>query len=807
MDNKGYGVELTLVIDKFKKKMQEVQQIANEFSSKVKNDFNTGLYLDTKQAQTDLEKVESDLEALKTKMDGLQQDKVWGFTVDDSIKETEKQISQVEGRISDLKADIKTVSTSPFAKLGQAMANVKQAIKGIDFKKVFNNLQEGTKKAVEGFKKLRKESSKSGMDIQKGMKKATNILRRFSLSLFGIQSIWRAVSKASSAYLSYDSELQKSIQQTWAGLGSFLAPVLEYVVRLFQQFLAYTNAVVKALTGIDFVARANAKSLKNQAKQAGKTAKALAGFDELTNLNQQQEAPQIELPDTDAVKVDGILDVINKAKEIIATVFEPIISAWENTKPKLIPSILNSFEGISSLLGSVLGSVFEVWTNGTGEKVVSNQIMMFTKLFDIIGELGNVLSEAWTQNNSGTIAIQSVADTFASLQEIILSIGTSLSSWVMSESFQTAITMLIQVISNLFSYISEISTWLVEMYNTYLKPMVDSILLFVSDLIVGIGVLWNFLKPVLDTIIKTLMNVLEPAIKALSNTIKSIIDALRGVIDFVVGVFTGDWQLAFNGLVSFIDGIVDAIGWLFGGLFETIDTALRGAVNIIVSAFSVLIEWFKTAIIDPLAGLFIGVWNGVTNGAKDAWKGIQNVFSGVGTFFKNTFTNAWTAVKNVFSTGGKIFDGIKDGIVNAFKTIVNGLIDGINKVVSTPFNAINSMLNTIRNTDVLGVKPFKGLWKQNPIGVPKIPKLSVGTDNVKSEGLAYLHAGEKVVPADVVKGGYTGGDNTETNNLLRELIQALEDKQFSASIKASDIGEASIDYIKRQNRIMGGSVI
>jgi hypothetical protein len=77
----------------------------------------------------------------------------------------------------------------------------------------------------------------------------------------------------------------------------------------------------------------------------------------------------------------------------------------------------------------------------------------------------------------------------------------------------------------------------------------------------------------------------------------------------------------------------------------------------------------------------------------------------------------------VFSSGGKIFDGIKDGIAETFKTVVNGLIDGINK---TPFDKINSMLNTIRDVSVLGITPFKKLWSSNPLPIPKIPALANG---------------------------------------------------------------------------------
>lgn len=55
--------------------------------------------------------------------------------------------------------------------------------------------------------------------------------------------------------------------------------------------------------------------------------------------------------------------------------------------------------------------------------------------------------------------------------------------------------------------------------------------------------------------------------------------------------------------------------------------------------------------------------------------GIKSVFSNVSTFFKDTFTTAWSKVKEVFSKGGKIFEGIKEGIAEQFKKIVNSLID------------------------------------------------------------------------------------------------------------------------------------
>ena len=43
------------------------------------------------------------------------------------------------------------------------------------------------------------------------------------------------------------------------------------------------------------------------------------------------------------------------------------------------------------------------------------------------------------------------------------------------------------------------------------------------------------------------------------------------------------------------------------------------------------------------------------------------------------------------------------------------------------------------------------------IAATPLPSLAIGTDMVRSDGLAMIHKGEAIVPADVAKGGYTGG--------------------------------------------------
>ena len=133
--------------------------------------------------------------------------------------------------------------------------------------------------------------------------------------------------------------------------------------------------------------------------------------------------------------------------------------------------------------------------------------------------------------------------------------------------------------------------------------------------------------------------------------------------------------------------------------------------------------------------------------SKVTWEGIKTVFSVIVEWFGTKFTEAWTAVKAVFSTGGQIFDGIKEGITSAFKTVVNAIIRGINKVIAIPFNAINNTLDRIRNINIAGAEPFSGLISR--FDVPKIPELREGGVLKKGQvGFLEGDGDEAVVPLE-----------------------------------------------------------
>ena len=637
-----------------------------------------------------------------------------GFEVGDTLK-IEADIEKLENRLKKLQNQGRNTGEEVSSAFDKIKAKIKSA---------------GTHIASLGskFKATLSSSKGLGKSFTSTFNNGIKSIKKFALGLLSVRTAFSMVSRAMQSYLSYDTQLSNSIQNCWNVLGSLLAPILEFVISLFSKAVSYVNAFVEALTGINLVARANKKALDSQAKSTKKLSDTQSSLDEFhtvsTDTGSGNDNKPITVEPVDMDKLDFLFDWIDKAKKLLATLFDPIKEAWDNKGKAFIDSLKNAFEGIKSLGIAVFSSIFEVWTNGTGQKIVENILEMWTNVFNIVGALSQALANAWNNAGNGTAIIQAIADIFIGIQDIVNSIANSLLNWVMSDNFQSALNVVLGILADLFGYAQEIMAWVVTMYETYLAPVVDKVLDCISRIIIAIGSVWEFLKPIIDTIIDVIMNVLEPVIDGLCGIIGGIIDALSGVMDFITGVFTGDWSKAWEGLKTFLGGIIDAVASLFTGLFNTIGAIFKGAWDIIVSIWSVVSTWFNNAVIKPLANLFNGIWNTMKNGAQNAWNGIKNIFSSVATFFKNIFGNAWNGVKNIFSSGGRIFSGIKDGIFNAFRSVVNTLIAGINKVVSIPFNAINGALKTVKDISFLGIEPFKGLIKL--VNVPQIPSLETG---------------------------------------------------------------------------------
>jgi len=246
---------------------------------------------------------------------------------------------------------------------------------------------------------------------------------------------------------------------------------------------------------------------------------------------------------------------------------------------------------------------------------------------------------------------------------------------------------------------------------------------------------------------------IQAGLAKIGEALRSIIESLKRIWDspavqfivktvLYVAMQRIEWILSSVGLV--LEGIADILD---GNVWEGIKKVNRGLLDLM----------------NPIGGLqdgFKSLWEKVASGALSAWEGIKNAFKSVPEWFQGKFRDAWQKVKDVFSTGGRIWSGIKEGIENTFRTVVNAIIRGMNTIIAVPFNKINSMLNTIRNAHFLGISPFQNMWGVNPLPVPQIPMLARGA----------------VIPANrqflAVLGDQRNGNNLEApESLLRQIVR------------------------------------
>lgn len=247
-------------------------------------------------------------------------------------------------------------------------------------------------------------------------------------------------------------------------------------------------------------------------------------------------------------------------------------------------------------------------------------------------------------------------------------------------------------------------------------------------------------------------------------------------------------------IVRFFTPAVEWFSDLFGSIWQTISDIFynigviaAGCWEIIKRVMSPVCDWINTHIIQPVSNFFSWLWEGFENGAAKAWEGVKWVFSKVGEFFSNTFQNAWNGIVKIFSVAGEIFTDIKDGIVTAFKSIVNSLIKGLNKVISIPFDGINTALRKIRDINILGATPFSGL---KTISIPAIPYLAQGGMVDAGQLFVANEAGPELV-ANVGRKTAVMNNDQIVESVSRGVYQAVV--QAMGSSRGDQVVEAKVN--------------
>jgi phage-related protein len=316
--------------------------------------------------------------------------------------------------------------------------------------------------------------------------------------------------------------------------------------------------------------------------------------------------------------------------------------------------------------------------------------------------------------------------------------------------------------------------------------------------------LWDEISTTASECWEAIVDYFSPAFDWFSQLFGSVFQTLSDIFYNIGVIAKGCWAIiqAAWGVAStwFNTKIITPVKNFFTNLWDGIKTAAINAWNGIKSVYTTISNWINTTIIRPVSSFFSNLWTGFINGAKNAWAGVKTVFGTVASFFRDTFQKAWAGIVKVFSVAGEIFVDIKNGIVTAFKSVVNGLIHGINRVVSIPFNAINSALTTIRNIRILGLSPFSNL---RSISVPSIPYLAGGGMLDAGQLFVAREAGPELVANAGRKTAVMNNNQiveSVSQGVYRAFIQAMAESGSNQVVEAKVNDKVLFEVIVGRNR-------
>ena len=680
-----------------------------------------------------------------------------------AIKNIGAKIGELGARIGNIKNYVSIPFDYMKEKASNAIDSVKAKLQGIGekFSKPINAVKKFVSVITGAVKKLKDmKGASSGVDnVSKAFKKGLSSIKLFVGGLLSVRGAYRAISRASQAYLSFDSELQDSFTNSWNTLGSLLAPALEFVANLFAKLTSYVASFVQVLTGINLVAKANAKALKSQAKatkEAGSASKSLGSIDEITNIASSNgggggaDTPQIKTADVDTSMFDGLLDVIEKIKKHLELLFEPIQKSWNKYGSGLMNSMKKALNENIKLIKKMYDSFESVWTNGTGEAYMDNIFQGLTTIFDIIGHVAEAWSNAWSEDNAGTDFIQSIMDAVIGLQDFIIEVLASIDEVVSNGTLATTVSYILTICTSIFNTIGNIANAFTNAWTNANNG--TGIIQNIADIF---NIILGFGQSIADTIEKWVVTEeFQNALNFVFEVIKDITGAVKVVAQWVLDM----WN-------KYVKPILDEkIMPLLGDLTD----AIKAIWNVAKPVIEKIWEYVKKFIEPVIAGV-----TGAIGGIIDVIRGILKFITGV---FTGDWKKAWESVKTIFK-------GIWDTLGSVIKTPLNLILAGVEGLVNaiiSAFNSIKKMLNKI-SFDIPDWIPVIGgqTWGFNFKMTDKVSLPRLATGNVAKE------------PTLAMFGEYA---NARTNPEITSPVSTLKDA-FREVLSEFDFGQSGIEHL------------
>ncbi|MBO5484882.1 MAG: hypothetical protein J5979_06705 [Lachnospiraceae bacterium] len=394
--------------------------------------------------------------------------------------------------------------------------------------------------------------------------------------------------------------------------------------------------------------------------------------------------------------------------------------------------IVNMFD-IGSEMATIQGNfaqaaanIFSVFGGENGQQVTANIIGIFSNaamgVYELSAKLGRDVLDCITRpfiDNQGSFktAIDGLLGVAAGALGNIKQVVDD----TVGKAGEVYDEHLAPMFSSLAAGLSSITGTLLDAYNTYIIPVLEGLQQKVGPLIDEhiqpainkalelIGKIADAVKdiweqtlvpfinwfianvaPIIATALDKVGTVFLTVAGVIWDVISSVLDALGGLIDFIAGVFTGDWERAWEGIKSFFSGIWEAIKSIVSAVWNAIKSIVSAAISVVSSVISTVLNTIKT--------IFSTIWNSIKTTVNTAWNAIKSTISTVINTISTIISTVLNTIKTTFST---IWNSIKTTVttvINSIKTTISTVINAVSTTISTVLNSIKTTFSTVWNS-------------------------------------------------------------------------------------------------------------
>ena len=598
---------------------------------------------------------------------------------------------------------------------------------------------------------LKKTTSVVNSFGSKAIKHFANLhskIKQVGLSLLGTRSLFTAVRKAISEYAQMDATLAKQTTNLWRALGAQLAPAVEFVLYLFKQLTRVVYSFIYAVTGVDLIARANAKALASMGKSAKDALGSLQKFDDL-NVVEFNKGEETQLIDLDKIDLSPIQEVINWVKKlkqeikdawnsgnwngVAGVLAEGLNSAMDAINPtvfgtKITSALTGAFSFITTLISNVNWQIIgekirEVFMAIDWKSIWDHAVTMFKEAFS---GLDGFFDGLFGTKAGGEIAL-SLGGSFLIVKELLkLTSGEGFFSGLIKGA--TTLFEKTKLVGQGFSLLSK-NTLSVDSISgitgvskgllNLLKPLSNVFGLITKGVAsMGLGPVVGIIAAVVVGVMalvkafKNLWENSEPFRETVNGLIASIKDFLLLYLENLKTMLISLWEVLvmvwqqvivplFDLIVSIVEPILAAVVEIIAVLWEDVLKPLgEGIMKIVMPAFKIIVDVIKSlipvvkGIIDVIKWLWDEILDPIVRFLLDVLVAAIKIIASVVGVVINGVIAFWENLIKVIGVGWGI---LKTGFLAIYTYIKDKVIDPLLKLWDKLKTGWNKMWDGIKS--------------------------------------------------------------------------------------------------------------